>query len=139
MTSAGGSPPPRAELAALRQIRESARALLDQGKVDEAWEFFLSALEAVLVKNRELELLVTKLRRERIGRKSERIDPAQLALLFEALVGQGGPEAQVDPEAEAKEEAELDREIDSAEKAQPASERKRRKADSHWKKREVEA
>src|SRR5437867_42576 len=139
MTSAGGSPPPRAELAALRQIRESARALLDQGKVDEAWEFFLSALEAVLVKNRELELLVTKLRRERIGRKSERIDPAQLALLFEALVGQQeDPQAQVDPEAEAKEDAELDREIDSAEEARPESERKRRKAGPGWQTRGVE-
>src|SRR2546426_8101450 len=110
-------------MTALRQIKESAQALVEGGKTEEAWELFLSALEAVLVKNRELELLVAKLRRERIGRKSERIDPAQLALLFEALVGQQeDPQAQVDPEAEAKEDAELDREIDSAEKARPESE-----------------
>ena len=36
---------------ALAQIRESAQALLAQGKVDETWEFFLAALDAVLMKN----------------------------------------------------------------------------------------
>ena len=81
---------PRRELAALREIRESARAWLAAGQVEETWEFFLSALEAVLVKNRELELLVAKLRRGRLGAKSERIDPAQLVLLLEALIGQEG-------------------------------------------------
>src|SRR5712691_11320599 len=87
-------------MTALRQIKESAQALLEEGKTEEAWELFLSALEAVLVKNRELELLVAKLRRERIGSKSERIDPAQLALLFEALVGQQSAPLPVDPETD---------------------------------------
>ncbi len=128
-----------AEPSALRQVRASAQALLAQGKADEAWELFLSALAAVLVKNRELELLVAKLRRERIGTKSERLDPAQLSLLFEALMGQGGPEGQVDPEAEAKEDAELDREIDSAEQAQSdPSDGKRRKNGPAWQTRGVE-
>src|SRR5437867_3542401 len=68
---------------ALAQIRESAQALLAQGKVDETWEFFLAALDAVLMKNRELELLVLKLRRERLGRHTERLDPRQIALLFD--------------------------------------------------------
>jgi len=84
-----GAAPPTGRVA-LRQIRESAHALLAQGKVEETWELFLAALEAVLVKNRELELLVAKLRRERLGAKSERIDPAQLVLLLEALIGQEG-------------------------------------------------
>jgi transposase len=128
-----------AEPSALRQIRASAQALLAQGKADEAWELFLSALAAVLVKNRELELLVAKLRRERIGTKSERLDPAQLRLLFDALIGQGGPAGQVDPEAEAKEDAELDRAIDSAEQARPdPSDRKRRKNGPGWQTRAVE-
>ncbi len=130
---------PGAEPSALRQIRGSAQALLAEGKADEAWELFVSALEAVLVKNRELELLVAKLRRERIGTNSERIDPAQLRLLFEALMDQdGGAQAQVDPEVEAKEDAELDREIESAEQAQPDPVRKGRKKDPGWKTREVE-
>ena len=113
---------PRRELAALREIRESARALLAQGQVEETWELFLAALEAVLVKNRELELLVAKLRRERLGAKSERIDPAQLVLLLEALVAQEGPATASDPEAEAREDAELDRAIERAEQAQPRAE-----------------
>ena len=131
----------RTEPSALRQIRESAQALIEQGKVDEAWELFVSALEAVLVKNRELELLVAKLRRERIGTKSERIDPAQMRLLFDALMDQGGGvQVQVDPEVEAKEDAELDREIESAEKAQPdpSGGRKRRKNEPGWQTRGVE-
>ena len=49
----------------------------------------LSALEAVLRKSRELELLVAKLRRERLGQSSERVNAAQLALLFEELQRQG--------------------------------------------------
>src|SRR2546428_565027 len=136
----GAALPPRREMTALRQIKESAQALLAQGKADEAWELFLSALEAVLVKNRELELLVAKLRRERIGTKSERIDPAQMRLLFEALMDQGGTPAQVDPEAEAKEDADLDRAIESAEQASadPSGGSKRRKNEPGWQTREVE-
>ena len=132
--------PPRREMTALRQIKESAQALLEGGKTEEAWELFLSALEAVLVKNRELELLVAKLRRERIGTKSERIDSAQMRLLFEALMEQGGTHAQVDPEAEAKEDADLDRAIESAEQASADSSggRKRRKNEPGWQTREVE-
>ena len=44
-----------AEPSALRQIRESAQALLAAGKVDEVFEFFVSALDAVLRKTRDLE------------------------------------------------------------------------------------
>ena len=136
----GAALPPRREMTALRQIKESAQALVEGGKTEEAWELFVSALEAVLVKNRELEVLVAKLRRERIGTKSERIDPAQMRLLFEALMDQGGTPAQVDPEAEAKEDADLDRAIESAEQASADSSggRKRRKNEPGWQTREVE-
>ena len=139
-----GSPTPRADRSALGQIRESAQALLAQGKADETWEFLLAALDAVLVKNRELELLVTTLRRARLGTHSERIDPAQLALLFEALVGHAGAATAVDADAEAHEDAALDREIDQAEQAQSDVEphtrqrRKTRKAGPGWRTRRVE-
>jgi hypothetical protein len=73
----------------LAQMRASAQALLAQGLVEDACELCLAALDAVLVKNRELELLVGKLRRERIGRHTERLDPRQIGMLFEALVAQG--------------------------------------------------
>ena len=42
--AAGTAAPPPRETAALRQIAESAQALLQAGKTDETWEFFLSAL-----------------------------------------------------------------------------------------------
>jgi transposase len=112
---------------ALKQVREAAQGLLAQGQVDEAFELMVSALDAVLRKSRDLELLIAKLRKERIGKTSERIDPAQLQLLFEQLRDQS-PEEAVDPEAEAREDAQLDREIKEAErgKAKPKTRRKRR-------------
>jgi len=123
-----GEPP------ALRQVRDSAQALLTEGKVDEAFEFVVSALDAVLRKTRDLELLVAKLRREQVGKRSERIDPAQLQLLFEMLCSQSSETqadpapAIIDPEAEAREDAELDLEIKEAEQAQEQDkgQRKRR-------------
>ena len=126
---------------ALAQIRESAQALLAQGKVDETWEFFLAALDAVLMKNRELELLVLKLRRERLGRHTERLEPRQIALLFDALIAQGATPEPLDPDAEAREDAALDREITDAEQrgaGTTRSRRKPRKADPGWRTTGVE-
>jgi transposase len=119
---------------ALAQIRDSARALLAQGQVDETWEYLLAALEAVLASHRELELLVLKLRRERLGRHTERLDSRQIALLFEALVTQGSAPEPVDPEAEAREDAALDQEIADAERATDPTRRRRRrrKAGPGW-------
>jgi transposase len=105
---------------ALQQVLEAANALLAEGKVQEAFEFFASALEAVLQKSRELELLVAKLRREQYGKKSERLNPGQLQLLFEVFCSQAneaGATVEMDPEAEAREDAELNREITEAEEA----------------------
>lgn len=134
--AASGSPQRGSE--ALRQVRESAEALLAQGKVDETWDLLLAALEAVLDKNRNLELLVAKLRRERLGQTSERIDPGQLALLFEAMLGEAAPPAPIDPEAEAREDAQLDAEIKGAEADHPETDGKRRKKGPGWTTRGVE-
>ena len=125
-------------MAALRQIKESAEALLKEGKTEETWELLLSALEAVLSRNSDLELLVAKLRRVYLNPRSERIDPAQLSLLFEALAGQATPEAEMDPEAEAQADAQLDREIEQAEKTAPETEKtNQRKKEPGWKTRGV--
>jgi transposase len=102
-------------LPALRQIRESAQALLREGKTEETWELLLSSLEAVLAKSRELELLVAKLQRGGRGSKSERIDPAQLQLMFQELIRQSGQPLEADPRAETEEDAALEREIAEAE------------------------
>jgi transposase len=89
--------------------------MLREGKAEETFDYLLSALEAVLVKTQELELLVAKLRRASGNGKSERMDPAQLSLLYQVLVAQEGVEAASDPEVEAKEDARLTQEIESAE------------------------
>lgn len=126
---------PRAESLPVRQIRESTRALLAQGKSDEAWELILAALEAVVAKNRDQELLILQLRRERIGRKSERLDPKQIQLMFEAMAAQtpAAPETAIDSDGEARQDAQLDREIEAAESAQPKPEGKKRSAGRGWK------
>jgi transposase len=97
-------------------VRESALALLREGKAEESLEYSLSALEAVLAKTQELELLVAKLRRASWNGKSERIDPAQLSLLYQALLDQGGVEVAPDAEVEAQEDAALSEEIAAAER-----------------------
>jgi transposase len=120
-TGAPKIPRPEASTAgepvAVRQVREAAQALLAEGKVEEAFEFCVSALDAVLRKTSQLELLLAKMQKQRLGTRSERIDPAQLQMLFEELCRQGGPEPPADPEVEAREDAELDREIEEAEQA----------------------
>ena len=95
---------------ALRQVRDAAATMLSEGRDDEAFEFLLSALAAVLKKSRELELLLAKMRTA--GRSSERTDSRQLALLFEELIEQLGPETETpDPDAELRSDAALDHEI----------------------------
>lgn len=136
-TRPSGSPPPKTPPAALRQIRESAQALLREGRTEETWELLFSALEAVLSRNTDLELLVTKLRRAHLNPRSERLDPAQLLLLFDALAGQAA-EPPIDPEAEAQADAQLDREIEDAEKPEPGTQKTRkRQRDPGWKTRGV--
>ena len=103
---------------AFAQVREMVRSMVSEGRADDALEFSLSALAAVLKRSRELELLVAKLRRLGAGKASERLDPGQLALLFEELIEQLGPDAEaLDPEAEARADAELEQEIKQAEQA----------------------
>ena len=130
--------PPTREIPALRQVRESAQALLREGKAEEGWELLLSALEAVLVKSQELELLVARLQRAGRGTKSERIDPAQMQLLFEELMRQSGERTEPDPEAEAKEDAALEREIEAAENRRADRKQKARQKGPGWQIRGVE-
>lgn len=110
MPAAGGVSP-------LEQVRTSATALLREQKAEEALELVFSALDSVLRKSRELELLVAKLRRERLGQTSERVDPAQLALLFQELQRQGDALLVLDVQAENRADTELDQQIKAAEQA----------------------
>lgn len=129
---------PGAAAPAFTQVREMVLALRAEGHTDQAFDFLLSALAAVLRKSRELELLLAKVRR--VGRSSERMNPEQLALLFEELLEQlGGELPAPDPEAEAAYDAQLDAEMATAaaahkaraqEQAQPKNRRSWRTAGS---------
>ena len=113
---------------ALRQIRDSARSLATEGKTEEAFDLLVSALDAVLRRSQELELKVLKLERERVGKRSERVDPGQLQLMFEQLMSQSGDgdeEPELDPEAEAREDAELEKQIEEATKTRRRGKRKK--------------
>lgn len=99
----------------VEQIRAAAGALLREHKIEEAFELVLCAMDEVVQKSRELELLVAKLRRERLGQRSERVNAAQLALLFEELRRQGDTTAVVDAVAEDGDEAAADAEIRATE------------------------
>ena len=114
-------------------VRERVLALRAEGKQEEAFEFVIAALEAVLRKSRELELVLARLRRA--GRSSERMDPEQLALLLEQLADElGRDRAGPDPRLEARADAELEREIEQAEQSRPQRERGPR---SDWRTRGV--
>ncbi len=120
-TSAAAQTPAAAVVSPVEQVRTSATTLLREQKAEEALELVLSAMDAVLRKSRELELLVAKLRRERLGQRSERVDAAQLALLFEELQRQGDTLLAVDVAAESRADAEIDQQIKAAEQAHAAA------------------
>ena len=109
---------------ALAQVRSAVADLQQDGQHAEAIEYALAALAAVLQKSSELELLVAKLRMAGLGKRSERTNAEQLALLLEELLKQA-PHADVDPDAEAREDAVLTQDIEQAESVSPMPRRAR--------------
>jgi transposase len=101
-------------------VRDAVRELVAAGRTDEALDFVLEAFAALQQSTQQLELLVAHLRRP--GRRSERIDAGQLALLLEQLAALPptgpGADPSADPvrdaAAESCEDARLDQEIESA-------------------------
>jgi transposase len=112
--------------------------MLREGKAEESLDYLLSALESVLVKTQELELLVAKLRRASWNGKSERIDAAQLSLLFELMLGQGGVEVKPDAEAESQADADLTEQIAAAERERDAKAGDKERKPRSWNTRGVE-
>lgn len=108
---------PGSEPHALRQIREATSALLEEGRTDEALDYTFAALGAVLRKVTDLELQLLKLRRERVGIRSEQVSAEQLALLLESMQQLEPVESVEKSEAEAREDAELDEKIEGIEEA----------------------
>jgi len=116
--------PPTAGGVALAHVRRAVTDLAQDGRHADAVEYALAALAAVLQKSSELELLLAKLRAAGLGKRSERTNAEQLALLLDELLQQA-PHAEVDPDAEAREDAVLTAEIAQAEDAAPTARRAR--------------
>ena len=123
--SASTTLPTRSGGVALAQVRSAVTDLARDGRSAEAMEYALATLAAVLQKSSDLELLVAKLRAAGLGKRSERTNAEQLALLLDERFTQA-PHPDVDPDAEAREDAALTAEIAQADAASPAPRRARR-------------
>jgi transposase len=109
---------PRRRGASLADLRAGFEPLLAAGRAEDACEFLLAAYAAVFAKNEELALLVARLRRP--GRRSERVDPEHLQLLFDQMLTGEDPAVvvnQLDEELSSELDAVLEREIAVAEAA----------------------
>ena len=123
----------------LDDLRKAALSLLEQGCTTEAFEYLLSALASLLSSKRELELLVAKLKREQVGRSSERIDPDQLRLLFEELVRKSAEADATEPESpEGDKDKALDEQIKAARKDEELARAKTGKKGRRARKRSVQ-
>src|SRR2546422_5765256 len=67
----------------LDAMREVLTSLVAEGRTAEAIDAALSMLSQMRHLNTELMLRVAQLQRERSGRRSEKIDPAQLSLMLQ--------------------------------------------------------
>ena len=123
-TTAATSLPTTAGGVALAQVRSAVTDLAQDGRHAEAMEYALAALAAVLQKSSELELLLAKLRAAGLGKRSERTNAEQLALLLDELLKQA-PQPELDPDTEAREDAALTAEIARADAASPTARRAR--------------
>ena len=77
----------------LKEVGGHLRSLLSEGRFDEAIEMVMAMLSQLQSKNIELVLKLMRLERERSGRKSERMDPNQISLMLERLVGEATEES----------------------------------------------
>jgi transposase len=108
----------------LEQVRSLLRSLLQEGRNDEAVDLALTLLQQLQANNAELALELARMRRERMGKRSERIDPAQLCLLLQLAPFTDQVEAEDRAATEAEDES-LTRDQETAEAEVPAAERRR--------------
>jgi transposase len=124
MSTSSPSPlpdPPKRKVQ-LEQVRALLHSLLTEGRNDEAIDVALSILEQLQEHNTDLLLQLAKLRRERSGKKGERIDPAQLSLMLQ-LSDSLGQEETADRRATEQEDLALTAEREALEAATPPLER----------------
>src|SRR2546427_5711633 len=110
--------------AQMERVKVELRALVAEGRADEAIDVALAMLLQLQHRNINLVLELALERRKRAGRKTEKIDPAQLLLLLEVMTT-GAVDEGVDLAATTTEDEVLDREHDALETATPAAPRHR--------------
>lgn len=81
----------------LAELRSRLATLLAEGRVDEVLDTFIALLASMRDKNTELAMEVARLLRQRTGRTSEKVDPAQLSLLLGMLASPAEPDAAAPP------------------------------------------
>jgi len=108
----------------LEAVREMLVSLVADGRSAEAVEAAVSMMSQLRHLNTELMLRVAQMQRERSGRRSERIDPAQLSLMLQLCKDQALEDT---PDEEPDEEDPLDGEvIAESEKVRRRPRRRRR-------------
>lgn len=110
--------------AQMERVREQLRAMIAEGRADEAVEMAFTMLLELQHHNIHLVLELAKERRARSGRQTERIDPAQLLLMLDLLVASADDE-RADLAATTAEDVALDRERDEFQAATPSPTRRR--------------
>ena len=108
----------------MERVKEQLRGLIAEGRGDEAVELAFTMLMQLEHDKLHLVLELALERRQRAGRKTEKIDPAQLLLMLELMVTQAVDES-TDLAATTAEDEVLDREHDELEAATPSAPRRR--------------
>jgi transposase len=108
----------------MERVRQQLRALVAEGRGDEAIDVAFAMVEQLQDRISGLTLALAKERRQRAGRRSERIDPAQLLLMLELMVTEA-VDASTDLAATAAEDESLDRERAEIAAAMPSPTRRR--------------
>jgi transposase len=108
----------------MERVKQQLRTLVAEGRADEAIDLAFAMLEQLQDRNTRLTLELAKERRQRAGRRSERLDPAQLLLMLELMVSEA-VDASTDLAATAAEDETLDRERDEIAAATPSPNRRR--------------
>jgi len=108
----------------MERVKEQLRALIAEGRGEEAIELAFAIFMQLQHRNINLVLELALERRKRAGRTTEKIDPAQLLLMLEVMMT-GAVDESVDLAATTTEDEVLDREHDALETATPAAPRHR--------------
>src|SRR5437867_6495640 len=110
--------------AQMERVREQLRAMIAEGRADEAVEMVFTRLLELQHHNLTLVLELAKERRQRSGRQTERIDPAQLLLMLDLMVTSDDDES-ADLAATTAEAPALDHERHELPAATPSPPRRR--------------